>query len=275
MDKQEFALKLKDFARSLSEYIIDEDNIWKIKGFIDSERNVYSISSDTKIVSKIIEIQIFPLIAKFADANGFNLVLAECQNWYPDISLVYKKDSKIKFAVDIKTTYKDDEKPDQCNGFTLGSHGEYFTNRSSTKNIQFPYAEYSGHFCLGLIYSRNITDKNDELKVYSLDNIDDIVSVIRDFTFFAEEKWKIASDKGGSGNTANIGSIKNISDILNGNGVFAKAGENIFDDYWCNFGKIEITVRNKKDNSLRKKKISNLKEYLAYRNLPESLLNDK
>lgn len=54
--------------------------------------------------------------------------------------------------------------------------------------------------------------------------------MIKDFTCFAEEKWKIASDKGGSGNTANIGSIKSIEDLISGNGVFAKAGEEIFDD---------------------------------------------
>jgi len=35
----------------------------------------------------------------------------------------------------------------------------------------------------------------------------------------------------GSGNTANIGSIKRLSDILAENGVFAKAGEDVFDDY--------------------------------------------
>ncbi|WP_441696573.1 type II restriction endonuclease [Helicobacter pylori] len=44
--------------------------------------------------------------------------------------------------------------------------------------------------------------------------MDNITSVIKDFIFFAEEKWKIASDKGGSGNMANIGSIQYIDDII-------------------------------------------------------------
>jgi hypothetical protein len=52
------------------------------------------------------------------------------------------------------------------------------------------------------------------------------------------EKWKIASGKGGSGNTANIGSIKNIADIVAGRGMFSKLGESWFDDYWMNFKKI-------------------------------------
>ncbi len=44
-----------------------------------------------------------------------------------------------------------------------------------------------------------------------------------------------------SGNTANIRSIKNIDDIINERGVFANLGEEIFDDYWINYGQINIT----------------------------------
>ena len=73
-----------------------------------------------------------------------------------------------------------------------------------------------------------------------MDNVSSIPPVIRDFIFFAEEKWRIASDKGGSGNTSNIGSIQRIDDILTGNGVFARAGEAAFDDYWANFGVLRV-----------------------------------
>ena len=113
-------------------------------------------------------------------------------------------------------------------------------------------------------------DKREELKIYNVDEVDKIPAVIKDFIFFAEEKWKIASDKGGSGNTANIGSIQKISDILNGNGVFANAGEELFDDYWSNFGKIEILDKNGK-----RKKLSSFEEYLEYRRLPKTLNNPK
>ena len=82
--------------------------------------------------------------------------------------------------------------------------------------------------------------KYEELRSYSLEELEEIPAVIGDFIFFAQEKWKIASDKSGSGNTANIGSIQKIEDIINGNGVFAKAGEKIFDDYWANFGRLQV-----------------------------------
>lgn len=80
--------------------------------------------------------------------------------------------------------------------------------------------------------------------------------------------WKIASDKEGSGNTANIGSIKNINDLIKGNGVFAKAGEILFDDYWRNYGKIEID-----DGEGNSKKIVSFSEFLKYKNLPLNLCN--
>jgi hypothetical protein len=83
-----------------------EDGQWTVKGFIDICKNVYTISSDTKIVSKILEIHLFPQILAFAQANGYKVVLAEHQNYYPDISFVASDDESVKFAVDFKTTYR-------------------------------------------------------------------------------------------------------------------------------------------------------------------------
>lgn len=198
-----------------------------------------------------------PQILQFAEENNFSIVLAEHQNWYPDLSFVSQEDTTIRFAVDLKTTYRDPDFPGHVNGFTLGSHGAYFKDRTSTKNIQFPYGEYSGHFCLGIIYSRADGKDVDETEVIKVKELDDeavepkrighrkvtkveslrsIASVIKDFQFFVCEKWQLASDRQGSGNTANIGSITCIEDILKGNGVFAKLGEDWFDEYWMNYG---------------------------------------
>ena len=268
-EKEFFTCQLKNFANTLAIHIAKDDE-WTVRGFIDIFKNVYTISSDTKIVSKVLELHLFPHFLSFAKQIGYEIELATYQNWYPDITFISKTNPEIKFAVDLKTTYRDEEYPGFCNGFTLGSHGEYFIDRTSTKNIQHPYSEYSGHFCLGIIYSRKALNKDEELKTYTVDEVTSIPAVIKNFLFFAEEKWKIASDKGGSGNTANIGSIQKISDILEGNGVFAKAGEELFDDYWANFGKIEILDKNGK-----RKKLSSFDEYLTYRRLPLELNNPK
>lgn len=267
-EKIAFGKQLKDFAATLANFISKGDE-WTVRGFIDIFKNIYTISSDTKIISKVLELHLFPHFLSFSERIGYDIELATFQNWYPDLTFICKENRDIKFAVDLKTTYRDEDYPGFCNGFTLGSHGEYFINRTSTKNIQYPYDDYSGHFCLGIIYSRTILDKNEETRIYSIDGIESMPAVIKNFLFFAEEKWKIASDKGGSGNTANIGSIQKIEDILNGNGVFVKAGEELFDDYWANFGKIEILVNGKR------KKLSSFEEYLAYRGLPATLNNPK
>ena len=100
----------------------------------------------------------------------------------------------------------------------------------------------------------------DETKSHSINSLSSITSVTKNFQFFISEKWKIASDKGGSGNTANIGSIKNIQDIVNGAGMFSELGEEWFDDYWMNYKKIYIA-----DNNGSTKPISTLREFVEYK----------
>ena len=258
--KAEFETYLTEFVKGLQEHISTKDGQWTVKGFIDVFQNVYTISSDTKIISKILEIHLFPKIVAFARKYDYHIVLAEHQNYYPDISFVMAQDERIKFAVDFKTTYRIPNQPHLCNGFTLGSHGRYFEDRNSTKNIQFPYSSYSGHYCLGIIYSRADETAMDETKIYQIGQLQSITSVIKDVQFFVAEKWRIASDKSGSGNTANIGSINNIEDIVKGNGMFSRLGEEWFDDYWMNYRKIIIP-----DGKGGTKKIGDLREFVKYR----------
>jgi len=269
-EKENFAENLEKFVAELKNYVSTDDGQWTVKGFVDIFKNVYTISADTKIVSKILEIHLFPKILHFAQSIGYKVVLAEHQNYYPDISFVKADNESIRFAVDFKTTYRNPKKPHLCNGFTLGSHGAYFENRTSTKNIQFPYGSYSGHFCLGIIYDRTDGATIDETKVHCIDELQSIASVVKNFQFFVTEKWKIASDKGGSGNTANIGSINNIADIIAGRGMFSKLGENWFDEYWMNYRKITI-----QDGKGGTKKISTLREFVAYKNGDSALVVDK
>ena len=136
--KNAFKEALAVLASTLSDYASTDAGEWTIKGFIDTYREVYTISSDTKVVSKILEIHLFPKILAFAQEQGFEVILADHQNYYPDVSFVSKTDENLKFAVDFKTTYRNPRRPWLCNGFTLGSHDRYFTDRTSTKNIQFP-----------------------------------------------------------------------------------------------------------------------------------------
>lgn len=269
-DRGVFEADLRDFVSTFREGISTPSGDWTVKGFVDVYKNVYTISSDTKIVSKILEIHLFPLLLDFAENKGYKIVLADHQNYYPDMTFVDRDDASKKFAVDFKTTYRKPDQPGFCNGFTLGSHGMYFTDRTSKKNIQFPYREYDGHFCLGILYDRAIVKDIDETKRLNIDELESIISVISNIEFFVAEKWRIASDKGGSGNTANIGSISHIGDIIAGAGMFSDLGEEWFDDYWINFNKISVTL----DDGTTKK-INNLEDFVNFRGGPVELIRKK
>jgi hypothetical protein len=134
---EDFALKLAELAITLRKHFTTENGQWAVTGLIDNFRKVYAISSDTKIVSKILEIYFFQQNLAFAQINGYKIVLAEHRSYYPDISFAKSDDESIGFAVNFKTKYRNPEKPPLCNGFTLGSHGENFISRASRKNIQF------------------------------------------------------------------------------------------------------------------------------------------
>lgn len=278
--KATFKKELDQFTKKLTKYVSTDNGDWSVKGFIDVYKNIYTISSDTKIVSKILEIHIFPQILHFADEIGYKILLTEHQNYYPDLTFINKEKEDVKFAVDLKTTYR---KKSGISSFTLGSHGGYFKEREKKKNIQFPYNQYTGHYCLGVIYTRTdvnadnpsdteiyqVQDLQEEYdtqikkigdrEVTTVQNLKSITSVIKDFDFFAAEKWKIASDKQGSGNTANIGSTLSIDDLRNENGVFSQLGEEWFDEYWINFG-IATMVKNGKTV-----KITNLRDFLEFK----------
>ncbi|MFM2394327.1 MAG: hypothetical protein RLZZ546_2309 [Bacteroidota bacterium] len=252
-----FKNSLDIFSKKLQNIISTEDGSWSIKGIIDLNENIYPITHDTKIISKILEIQIFPYLIEFAENNGYRIMLTKHQNYYPDLTFINIQNENIKFAVDLKTAYR---KKNNTINFTLGSHGSYFKQRDKKKNILFPYNKYSGHFCLCLLYSRTL----EEEKKYKLNFLNNKKSSIGNIEIFVAEKWKIASDKQGSGNTANIGSCSNINDLKNEKGIFSNLGEEWFDMYWTNYGEYI-----KHDNEFIK--ITSLKQFLFIKNREDLL----
>ena len=220
---------------------------------------------------------------------GYDIKTPDSQNYYPDLTYIKIDDPSIKFAVDIKTTFRRFKetkggKTSQVS-FTLGSHGSYFKERDIKKNIQYPYNQYKGHFCLAIVYTQakeieEDTNDFDEMKTFKVDelgeskfkdsapriiepkdSLTDINSVIKDMKFYFVEKWKIASDGQGSGNTANIGSTSTEDSLVKENGVFYQLGEDVFDDYWKNYDSISFKAPDGNE-----KKITNIWDYLAYRN---------
>ena len=257
MKHDAFQIGLLKHTDEFRKILATPDGSWSVKGFIDVAKNIYTISVDTKVVSKIIELMMFPVLQKFAKENDFEMHFCTEQNHYPDVTFITK--DKQKIALDLKSTYR--KNPDTVSGFTLGAFTGYFRFRDSKKNITFPYKEYSKHYILGAIYTQQ-EDLIDENRVYTIDDLEEILSVVKDFDFIVQEKYKIAKDRPGSGNTKNIGSCVKISELKEGTGLFSKLGVKIFDDFWMNY----MTAEMSRSVKLRKPPYTNLREYLKYRN---------
>ena len=219
MDKKVFQELLAEEVKSYKALLETPNNDWIVKGFIDVNKNIYGITNDTKVVSKVIEIILIPKLASFAERNGLVLEFPSAQNFYPD--LTFKDKEGNLFAVDFKSSYYRDDK--KVNGLTGVEDGK-------------------------------------DMEVYSIDTLADIKSVIEHFIFFVQPKWKIASDQPGSGNTRNIGGVVDVDKLVNGEGTFAKYGEEVFDDYWMNY----YNAADAQKAGMGKPHYNNLKSYTEY-----------
>lgn len=256
MNNQQFLALLQSEIPTIKQSISTTDTKeWVIKGFVDVFQNVYTITIDTKVISKVLEVLLYPIFEAFAIKYNLQIELPDAQNHYPDITFL--TNSGKKFAVDIKSTIR--QSATKVNMMTLGAFTGYFRNRTEKKNIKYPYNQYSGHFVFGIIYSQNKAILN-ERTIYHISDILKIPSVIYDFDFFAQPKYKIAVSTPGSGNTKNIGSCININQLIKGEGPFSQLGSDIFDDYWMYYLTEDMA---KKLDSQRP--YTNLKEYLEYK----------
>lgn len=256
MNRDQFLAALQAKAATFGRAVATNEGEWIIKGFIDIYRHIYTISVDTKIVSKVLELLLFPMFVEFADMHDLKIDLCPQQNFYPDLTFTHTPSGQ-KFAVDIKSTYRTNVT--QVNGMTLGAFTGYFRKRDSAKNTLFPYSQYAGHFVLGVIYSK-ADGVADERAQFTLNDLPTIPSVIRNFQFFAQPKYRIASWRPGSGNTKNIGSVTHIEQLVGGVGPFASLGEEVYDDYWMFY-----LTRDMAQALSLERPYTDLKSYLEYK----------
>lgn len=197
-------------------------------GILDSNNKIHTLGTDSKILGRIFEMYSQPILEEIAFENGYMLKTPSSQTVYPDFILMKSEDSTEKIAIDIKTTYVNSDH--STIKFTLGSFGSYM--RNNTKNIEYRYTDYIKHYVIGFIYQRN--DAAQESRVFDYINRNDIIFPYFNVKYFIQEKYKIAGDKPGSGNTENIGSFatKKFEDLKKGKGPFSELGQDIFDIYW-------------------------------------------
>jgi len=263
MNNDDFLQALQSEATTFSKAVATDDGEWIIKGFIDIYQHIYTISVDTKVVSKVLEILLLPAFTRFAERHNLKIEAPPQQNFYPDLSFTHLPTGN-RFAVDIKSTYRASQTA--VNGMTLGAFTGYFRQRESNKNTLYPYGSYLGHYVLGVIYSK-CEDFEGELKQFDLSELTQIQSVVREFEFFAQPKYRIASSRPGSGNTKNIGSVTKIEDLISGKGPFASLGEEHYNDYWMFY----LTADMAREKGLPRP-YSNLKTYSEYKSRGVDLL---
>ena len=90
MTKEDFFNLLTEEVKTYKEFLETTNNEWIVKGFIDIDKNVYTITNDTKVVSKIIEILLIPKLDRFARNHGMELELPSKPVSYTHLTLPTK-----------------------------------------------------------------------------------------------------------------------------------------------------------------------------------------
>ena len=87
MDRPEDILlaRLRGWKPRFLQALQSGDQQWRARGIIDSEKQLYPLPNDTKLISKVIEIMLTLALQEFASHFRYRLEFAQHQNHYPDV----------------------------------------------------------------------------------------------------------------------------------------------------------------------------------------------
>jgi hypothetical protein len=209
------------------------EDAYSVCGIVDRKGSIYPLGADTKVLSTIFELITRPIIFRVAKELKYQVRESEKQNHYPDFTLLKDEKDRRKIAIDVKTTYR---KSKGAFWYTLGGYTSFIRDGKEKKNIVFPFNEYLEHWVIGFVYDRVAEKKSAVEGGFSIKDLKQIAVPFRNVEVFIQEKWRISSDRAGSGNTTNIGSITGtLNDFQQGRGVFKNEEE--FLKYWRGYGR--------------------------------------
>ena len=206
----------EEIKRELDELFTDFE--WDIKGLIDKNNNIKPLPKDSKVFTLIFENKGKDIMKTFADAHNLSLEESSTRE-YPDVTLIENIFNGKMLAIDFKSAQKKDNGTSTTK-MTLGSFMGYFRHpERKLSGCKYAYGKYSQHWIIGFIYK--------------WDTSQDTLNIVSDVEVIINEKWKVASRTTGSGNTAHIGSVTDISKLKEGRGEFNSEVE--FEQYWRQF----------------------------------------
>lgn len=222
---------------------------WNFAGLINFNNTIYPFGNDSKIIGRIFEIAAREALSMAAQKLGYIFQENPTQTVYPDFYFAIPNTDKL-IAIDIKTTYR--QSSSASFKFTAGSFTSYL--RNGTKNIVGHYDNYIKHYIIGFVYDR---EESPTTQCTHYEDRDSIIPAYKNVEFFVQEKYKIAGEQKGSGNTDNIGTISanSIEPFRLGYGPFSVLGEEIFEDYRRHYPKYTDT----------KKLYTNLPTYIEWK----------
>ncbi|WP_080413050.1 type II restriction endonuclease [Burkholderia ubonensis] len=222
-----------DFGASAKALLGEGAALFPYCGITTTDGMIHPLSTDSKVLAALFEAVVRGKLEALAAAHGFKLETPPEQNYYPDFTLTRENQAGtlLRLAVDVKTTYGDATR--DSFKFTLGSYTGCIHPSRDTKNIHYPFSTYAEHWVVGFVYQREGRAPA-ALELYSDCERDKVPLPLKNVHCFVQEKWRIAGDKPGSGNTSNIGSIEGpLRAFEQGRGIFASDAE--FLAYWRNY----------------------------------------
>jgi hypothetical protein len=155
--------------------------------------------------------------------------------------IFHNETTKKMVALDFKSAYLKDNTT--FSGFTLGTYNGYFKNKMGSpcckakvngREQKFYYGQFSEHYLLCYLYRRRNEPDLIGTKIDSFEDLEEVTlntnKQIKIEHIVLTPKWKAARKVPGSGNTANIGSISNIRDLIEGNAEFESKEQ--FEEFW-------------------------------------------
>lgn len=205
---------------------------YRARGIIADDDRIYPLGTDTKVLSTVFEAFTRPMVHAVADKLGMVVAEPPAQNTYPDFTLSHPDRERDRIAVDVKTTYY--TSAGEKVSFTLGSYTSFIHPEQEGKSILFPFSQYAEHWVVGYVYRRLAITGPEHYYPHS--DLDKMPLVFDDVTTFVRRKWEIAGDRAGSGNTANIGSVKlRPHEFATADPLFANESE--FLKYWRGYAR--------------------------------------